>query len=136
MGLLNWLKPLFERQVRPEPATTRFSLDFQELSFNADQKTIRIDFKTSNSNEDVQALMGWVLAAVPDQNAFHTCISNVSNDQKSRITISLMPTDPDNVSNLHLKTFAKMLARHIKTDLAGENPEKMLLLAPPSNTFT
>lgn len=126
MPIMNWLRSLFASQVSPETTTTQFS----NVIFNAHEKTIRVHFRTSNPNEDVQAITDGLLAALPNQNAFHSCVSNVANGQKSRITISLTPTNPDNTSNSHLRTIAKMLARHIKTDLAVENPENKLLLAP------
>lgn len=132
MPLMNWLKSLFEPQVSPETATTKFS----NVIFKAHEKTIRVHFKTSNPNEDVQPIIDGLLAALPNQDAFYSCVSNVPNGQKSRITVFLKPTDPDNVNNLHLRTIAKMLARHIKVDLVVERPENKHLLAAPSNTFT
>jgi hypothetical protein len=116
---MGWLIPSFKTKAEPNSE----GLSLRKFNSQASDRSIQIKFRARYQNRDMQKILDGVLSGLPDPDAFHACISNISSDSKNTITVSLHAKNPQDVSKEIFQTLSLMLIKHIKTDLTGESPK-------------
>lgn len=116
MRNIGWLKPSFKPKAEPNSE----GLSLHQFNSKASDKSIQIEFSTLDQNRDMQRIFDGVLSGLPDPDAFHAFISNISGESGNAITVSLSAKNPQDVSKEIFQTLSLMLRKHIKTHLTGE----------------
>lgn len=116
MRNMGWLIPSFKTRARANSE----GLSLRKFNSEASDRSIQIEFRTRHQNPDMRKVFDGVLSGLPDPDAFHAFISNISGERKNTITVSLHAKNPQDVSKVTFQTLSLMLIKHIKTDLTGE----------------